>query len=115
MGIELPILVLAGALLTTGLYLLLDRTLLRVVLGLGLLSNGTHLLLLSTGGLEAGAAPVLSADTGTVVDPLPQALILTAIVIAFGVTALLLTVSYGVYERTRTDDLRDLHGRLDDE
>jgi multicomponent Na+:H+ antiporter subunit C len=106
---------LAGSLLTTGLYLILDRTLLRVVLGLGLLSNGTHLLLLATGGLEAGSAPVLTDHSGTVVEPLPQALILTAIVIAFGVTSLLLTVSYGAYERTRMDDLQELHGRLDDE
>ncbi len=115
MGIEIPILLLVGALLTTGVYLVLDRTLLRVVIGLGLLSNGTHLLLLSTGGLEEGAAPVLAHGVSTVVDPLPQALILTAIVISFGVTALLLTISYGVYERYRSDDLRELHGRLDDE
>ena len=115
MGIEIPILLLVGALLSTGVYLVLDRTLLRVVIGLGLLSNGTHLLLLSTGGLEAGAAPLISDPMSTVVDPLPQALILTAIVISFGVTALLLTISYGVHEQYRSDDLRELHGRLDDE
>ena len=115
MGIELPILVLVGTLLTTGLYLVLDRTLLRVVIGLGLLSNGTHLLLLTTGGLEAGAAPVLLETARTIVDPLPQALILTAIVISFGVTALLLTISYGAYHDRGSDDLRELHGRLNDE
>jgi multicomponent Na+:H+ antiporter subunit C len=115
MGIEFPILILVGTLLTTGLYLVLDRTLLRVVIGLGLLSNGTHLLLLATGGLEAGVAPILGESAVTVVDPLPQALILTAIVISFGVTALILTISYGAYQRLHSDDLRDLHGRLDDE
>lgn len=115
MGIELPILLLVGTMLSTGFYLVLDRTLLRVVIGIGLMSNGTHLLLLSTSGLEAGAAPVLGQGVGAVVDPLPQALILTAIVISFGVTALLLTIAYGTYARHHTDDLHDLHGRLDDE
>jgi multicomponent Na+:H+ antiporter subunit C len=85
------------------------------VIGLGLLSNGTHLMLLSTGGLEAGGAPVLHEAGGAVVDPLPQALILTAIVISFGVTALLLTISYGTFASYRSDDLGELHGRLDDE
>jgi len=115
MGIEIPILLLVAVLLSAGVYMVLDRTLLRVVIGLGLLSNGTHLLLLSTGGLEAGAAPLLGDATTSVVDPLPQALILTAIVISFGVTALLLTISYGTHDRYRSDDLRELHGRLDDE
>lgn len=115
MTLEIPILVLVGALLTCGIYLVLDRTLLRVVIGLGLLSNGTHLMLLSTGGLEVGGAPILRAGGGPVVDPLPQALILTAIVISFGVTALLLTISYGTVASRRTDDLQELHGRLDDE
>ena len=115
MGIEFPILILVGTLLTTGIYLVLDRTLLRVVIGLGLLSNGTHLLLLAAGGLEVGVAPVLGESAVTVVDPLPQALILTAIVISFGVTALILTIAYGAHQRLHSDDLRDLHGRLDDE
>ena len=102
MGIELPILLLVGALLTAGLYLILDRTLLRVVLGLGLLSNGTHLRLLSTSGLEAGAAPVLSAGTGTVVDPLPQALILTAIVVGVATTAVGLALVVRIREEYGT-------------
>lgn len=102
-------------LITSGLYLVLDRTLLRVVIGLGLLSNGTHLMLLATGGLLPGSAPIIDGTEAAVVDPLPQALILTAIVIAFGVTSLLLTLSYRTYQSYRTDDLGELHGRLDDE
>jgi len=113
--VEALVLLVIATLLTAGLYLTLDRTLLRVVVGLGLVSNGVNLLLLSTGGLQQGAAPIISAADQTVVDPLPQALILTAIVIAFGVTALLLTLSYRTYQSQRTDDLADLHGRLDDE
>ncbi len=72
-----------AVLLASGLYLTLDRVLLRVVIGLGLLSNGTHLLLLATGGLSEGASPIIDGKVGPIVDPLPQALILTAIVIAF--------------------------------
>ena len=107
---------------TAGVYLVLDRTFLRAVLGLGLLSNGTNLLLLATTGLEAGAPPILGSHGGhgaapaaAVVDPLPQALILTAIVIAFGVTALLLTLSYRTYQRAGSDDLGELSGILHDE
>jgi multicomponent Na+:H+ antiporter subunit C len=89
--------------------------LLRVVIGLGLLSNGTNLFILASGGLGAGGAPIIHSAHAQSVDPLPQALILTAIVIGFGVTALLLTLSFRTYQAYRSDDLGDLHGRLDDE
>ena len=112
---EALVLTVVATLLSVGIYLVLDRTLLRVVIGLGLLSNGTHLLLLSTGGLTEGEPPILGDNTASVVDPLPQALILTAIVISFGVTALLLTLSYRTFLHHHTDDLGALHGRLDDE
>ena len=111
---EVPVLAVVAAFLTTGVYLLLDRTLLRVVIGAGLLSNGTNLLLLTSGGLAPGAAPILPAPDGAV-DPLPQALILTAIVIGFGVTALLLTLAYRTFQTHGTDDLGELHGVLHDE
>lgn len=101
--------------LTGGVYLLLDRTLLRVVIGTGLLSNGINLLLLSSGGLQAGNAPILVDKHQVVVDPLPQALILTAIVIGFGITALLLTLAFRTRQAFDSDDLGDLHGRLHDE
>lgn len=113
-----PILVCVAVLLATGIYLVLDRTLLRVIIGLGLLSNGTNLALLSTGGLEPAAPPIVGETAkvaGRLVDPLPQALILTAIVIGFGVTALLLTLGYRTYQAYESDDLGELHGRLRDE
>ena len=103
-------------LFTCGLYLLLDRTLLRTVIGLGLLSNGVNLMLLATGGLETSAPPFASYGGAAVVtDPLPQALILTAIVIGLGVTALALTVASATYRDRGTDDLAEMHGRLHDE
>ncbi len=113
---ELLVLALVAVILASGTYLILERTLLKVIIGLGLLSNGTNLLLLSSGGLEPGQAPILGAlSVERVVDPLPQALILTAIVISFGVTALLLALAVRTYKASVTDDLGELHGRVDRE
>lgn len=82
-----------GVLFGAGVYLLLQRSPIRLILGLGLLSHGVNLLLFSTSGLRPGIPPIIadkatfSGDISQFVDPLPQALILTAIVISFGVTA----------------------------
>jgi len=82
-----------GSLFSAGVYLLLQRSPIRLILGLGLLSHGVNLLLFSTGGLRRGLPPIIAdkttftGDISQFVDPLPQALILTAIVISFGVTA----------------------------
>lgn len=82
-----------GSLFATGTYLILQRRAIRLILGLSLLSHGVHLLLFSSGGLGRGLPPILDKETfdpSTIdqfVDPLPQALILTAIVISFGVIA----------------------------
>jgi multicomponent Na+:H+ antiporter subunit C len=88
--IVLPVLI--GGLYAAGVYLLLDRSLTRVLLGFLLLGNATNLLLLSSGG-EAGRAPIVGiTEPEEMSDPLPQALILTAIVITFGVAAFLLAM-----------------------
>jgi multicomponent Na+:H+ antiporter subunit C len=88
--VVLPVLI--GGLYAAGVYLLLDRSLTRVLLGFLLLGNATNLLLLSSGG-EAGRAPIVGfAEPDEMSDPLPQALILTAIVITFGVAAFLLAM-----------------------
>ena len=82
-----------GVLFASGVYLLLQRSPIRLILGLGLLSHGVNLLLFSTSGLRRGVPPIIMdkatfrGDISQFVDPLPQALILTAIVISFGVTA----------------------------
>jgi len=84
-----------GVLFATGTYMLLRRRPINLILGLGLLTYGVNLLLFSNGRLKRGAPPILDKATFTgdlneislLVDPLPQALILTAIVISFGVTA----------------------------
>ncbi|MGY1621374.1 Na(+)/H(+) antiporter subunit C [Geodermatophilus sp. SYSU D00965] len=88
--IVLPVII--GGLYAAGVYLLLDRSLTRVLLGFLLLGNATNLLLLSTGG-PAGLAPILGySEPQDMNDPLPQALILTAIVITFGVSAFVLAM-----------------------
>ena len=88
--IVLPLMI--GGLYAAGVYLLLDRSLTRVLLGFVLLGNATNVLVLSTGG-PAGPAPILGySDPEQINDPLPQALILTAIVITFGVSAFLLAI-----------------------
>ena len=113
---DVPILLTIAVTLTCGMYLVLERALLRVVIGLGLISNAINLLLLAAGGLEAGSPPILETHASAPpVDPLPQALILTAIVIGFGVTAILLTLAYRTFESSGSDDLGDLDGRLNDE
>jgi multicomponent Na+:H+ antiporter subunit C len=95
-----------GVLFSTGTYLVLGRSLLKVVLGFSLISHGTNLLLLTTGKLKRGAAPILvEGYPGPYVDPLPQALILTAIVISFAVTAFMLALVYRTYQSLGTDDL----------
>lgn len=78
---EILMAVLAGIIFMAATYLLLSKSLLRVIIGTALLSHGVHLMLLTMGGLKKGAAPILSEHAKSFVDPLPQALILTAIVI----------------------------------
>lgn len=86
-----------AVLIGTGSYLLLKHDLVRVVIGMLLISNGANLFIMSAG-LTRGAAPIypLPRD-GAVADPLVQAMTLTAIVITFGVAALLLSLIYRVY------------------
>jgi multicomponent Na+:H+ antiporter subunit C len=98
-----------GVLFGTGTYLVLRRSLLKVVIGFSLISHGTNLLLLTTGKLKRGAVPiVVEGYGGTYTDPLPQALILTAIVISFAVTAFMLALVYRTYQSLGTDDLDHL-------
>ncbi|MFD2444470.1 Na(+)/H(+) antiporter subunit C [Bacillus sp. CGMCC 1.16607] len=98
-----------GILFMTATYLMLSKSLLRIIIGTGLLSHGAHLLILTMGGLKRGAAPLLG-EPGPYVDPLPQALILTAIVISFGVTSFFLVLAYRAYQELGTDNMDQLRG-----
>lgn len=101
--------VVVGVLYAAGAYLVLQRTLTRVVIGLVLLGHGANLLLLMAGG-PPGAAPLLGEDGGAptgAADPLPQALALTAVVITFGVVAFLLALAYRSWLTRRDDEVED--------
>jgi multicomponent Na+:H+ antiporter subunit C len=111
---ETLITILVGVLVTVAVYLLLSRNLIRVILGTAILSHAVHLLLMTMGGLKKGSVPFLGENAENYTDALPQALILTAIVISFAVTALLLVLAYRTYKETGSDDLSALRGIKDE-
>lgn len=96
--------ILIGVLISAGVFLLLSRTVVRVVLGLAFIGYGVNLAILTVAGLDQKSPPLLTLP-GPYVDPLPQALILTAIVIGFATTALLLTVALRAYQVAGHDDV----------
>ena len=96
-----------GVLYALGTYLLLQRQLTRIVIGLALMSHGANLLLLLAGG-RAGRPPLIGGEgTGAIADPLPQALALTAIVITFGVASFLLALAYRSWVIDHDDEVED--------
>jgi multicomponent Na+:H+ antiporter subunit C len=108
MSVNLTLLTVMGALYACAIYLILERSLTRVLLGLMLLANATNLLILATGGY-AGLAPMFSKDIDPrdYNDPLPQALILTSIVISFAITAFMLGIIYRTWVLARQDEILD--------
>ncbi len=105
---------LIGVLFTVGTYLVLTKSLLRIILGTAVIGHGVHLLLITMGGLKTGGPPLLELNTASFTDALPQALILTAIVINFAVTALFLVLAYRAYQELGTDDMDQLRGTEDE-
>jgi multicomponent Na+:H+ antiporter subunit C len=101
-----------GGLYTAGLYMLMRRSIVKLIIGLALLSHAANLLIFTAGGLTRARLPVIPAGatqpTAPYADPLPQALILTAIVISFGVLAFAVVLFHRTYQTTGTDDLDDL-------
>ncbi len=91
----------------TGAYLMLKADLFRVVVGMVMISNAAILALIGSG-LSRGAAPIHPLPDERISDPLVQAMALTAIVIGFGVTALLLAIAYRVYTSHESVDLDEL-------
>ncbi|WP_402463024.1 Na(+)/H(+) antiporter subunit C [Isoptericola aurantiacus] len=103
------VLVLAvGVLSGTGVYLMLERPLTRILLGFILLSNGVNLMLLVAGG-RAGASPIVGSAPADepMSDPLAQAMILTSIVITLGLTAFILALSYRSWQLHGHDEVAD--------
>src|SRR5688572_14716874 len=105
---ELLLAVVAGVLYASGLYLMLRRRLAQLIIGLGLLSNGSNILILAAAGVTPGKPPLIADPRVTAepfADPVPQSLILTAIVIGFGVLAFALVLAHRVNQSTGSDDI----------
>jgi multicomponent Na+:H+ antiporter subunit C len=96
----------AAVLFGLGTYLLLQRKLSRIIIGLGLLTHGANILLITAG--KRGNPPIIGESRPEdLADPLPQALALTAIVITFGVTTLLLALAYRSWLLNGDDEVQD--------
>jgi len=105
-----PNLLLVGvvaALVTVGVYLLLERSLTRILIGVVLVGNGVNVLFLVAGGAAGGAPIVGTTPTEEMSDPLPQAMVLTAIVIALATSAFLLAMSYRSFQLEGHDEVAD--------
>lgn len=98
-----------GGLFAAGIYMLLRRSLVKLLIGLALMGHAANLLIFTAAKLTRGAPPVIGMDATVLeppfADPLPQALVLTAIVISFGVIAFTLALAFRVYRSVGTDDL----------
>src|SRR5699024_964886 len=107
---ETVIILVAGVLVTVATYLLLSKNMIQVILGTAVLTHAVHLLLMTMGVFSIQTVLIIENGNTTYVDPIPQALILTSIVISFAVTAFFLVVAYQVYKQTGIDDLDRLRG-----
>ncbi|MEA3356686.1 MAG: NADH-quinone oxidoreductase subunit K [Candidatus Bipolaricaulota bacterium] len=104
----------AGALILVGLYIILVKSnLIKVIIGIHLLDTGVNVLLVAVGYIKGGTAPIFTRTSlapTQFVDPIPQALVLTAIVIGVGVLALALSIVVKLYENYGTLDVRKIKG-----
>jgi len=103
--IELLVAVGVAILGGTGIYLVLRSRTFPVILGLAFLSYAINLFLFAMGRLQVDRPPLFDKAAETYTDPLPQALVLTAIVIAFGMTALVVILSLRAFLESGTDDV----------
>jgi multicomponent Na+:H+ antiporter subunit C len=94
-----------AVLFAVGSYLLMERSLTRVALGVGVIGNGVNVLIIASGS-EPGEAPIIGRE-GVLTDPLPQALVLTAIVIGFALLTLLMTLAWRNWTITGNDEVED--------
>lgn len=108
---EIILAILIGVLYTAGVYMLLRRSILKFIIGIIFLSNATNLLVFISSGIIAGKPAFVDGttpSTNNLADPLPQALVLTAIVIGFGIVVFTLALKFKFFETTGTDDLDQL-------
>lgn len=116
---EIILAIIVGLLYAAGIYLMLRRSLVKLVIGLVLLGNGVNLLIFLLGGLVRGKPPIIPAADNVLgqiyADPVPQALILTAIVISFGLQSFAIVLIKRTYIVVNTDDLDKIHSTEEDD
>lgn len=109
---EVAFSILVGIFFAVAIYLMLSRHIIRILLGVAILGNGVNLLIFTAGRITREVPPIiaagLEAPDRAVANPLPQALILTAIVISFSFFAFLLVLGYRAYQELSTDDTNDM-------
>lgn len=96
-----------GILTAAGLYLVMRLRTFPAILGVSLLTYAVNVFLFASGRLVVGAPPILRDGVSTYTDPLPQALVLTAIVISFGMTAVVVMIALGAYLGSNDDRIDD--------
>ncbi len=104
--------VLVGVFFAVSIYLMLSKHMIRILLGVAILGNGVNLLIFTSGRLVREVPPTIPDDAVVplvaIANPLPQALVLTAIVIAFAFFAFLLVLTYRAYQTLGTDDTEQM-------
>ena len=113
---EFLLAIVIGLFYAAGLYMILRRSLVKLIIGIILLGNGANLLIFLLGRITKGLPPIIPGESTLLeayVDPVPQALILTAIVIGFGLQSFAIILIKRAYKVVKTDDL-DLMNSTDE-
>lgn len=115
---ELLLAIITGLLYAAGIYMIMRRSIVKLILGIVLLGNGVNLLIFLLGRITKGMPPIIGEKEkvldGLFADPIPQALILTAIVISFGLQSFAIILVKRAYKVLKTDDLDQLNTRDED-
>ncbi len=110
---EVVLALMTGILYAAGIYLMLRRSFVKLIIGMILLGNGANLLIFLLGRIAKGKPPIIPEGLKSMADayaaPVPQALILTAIVISFGLQSFAIILMKRAYSVSQTDDLDEIH------
>lgn len=111
---EIVLAIVVGLLYAAGVFMMFRRSLVKLIVGVILLGNGVNLLIFLLGRLVKGAPPIIAESEKSLAgqlyaDPIPQALILTAIVISFGLQAFAIVLIKRAYKVVHTDDLDEIN------
>jgi multicomponent Na+:H+ antiporter subunit C len=113
----LAIAIITGIVFAAGIYMMLRRSLVKLIVGLALIGHASNFIIFVSGGLTRTRAPIVPEGFSAVpqphADPVPQALILTAIVISFALLIFLVTLVNRTWRLTGTDDARKLLGEIE--